>query len=179
MTTRSIASFRPLPAAAAMLLAAAGAAHAGPWTSTGSTCLPDDDSLGAALQSLQVVSVSAALLPKTVRVRCNVTDTFDRKGLAGPVGMGMRFVDTGAGANVTARLWQHNFVTGAVAQLMLINSDASPPAAAAQSVWNYAGCGVSMDFNRNAYWIEATLTRGNTQALPALHQLRIVDDVLC
>lgn len=168
-----------LLAVSAMLLGLVGGAHAGPWTSTGSTCLPDDDSLGTSLQALQAVSVGGAVFPKTIRLRCNVTDTFDNKGFARPVALGMRFIDTGVGANVTIRLWQHNFTTGAVAQLIVINSDGSPPAAAAQSVWNYAGCGVSLDFNRNAYWVEATLTRANTQAMPSLHQVRIMDNVVC
>lgn len=171
--------FHRLLATTALLMGIAGGAHAGPWTTTGSTCLPDEDSLGTALQSLQSVSVGGAVFPRTVRVRCNVTDTFDRKGIAGPVGLGVRFVDSGAGAQVFVRLYEHNFVTGAVALRMTLNSDASPASFAAQSVWNYAGCGVSLNFNRSAYWIEATLTRANTQAQAALHQVRIVDDVLC
>lgn len=168
-----------LLAATSLLLGFFGSAQAGPWTTTGSTCLPDDDSLGTALQSLQSVSVGGAVFPRTIRVRCNVTDTFDRKGIAGPVGLGVRFVDSGAGAQVLVRLYEHNFVTGAVALRMSLNSDASPASPAAQSVWNYAGCGVSLNFNRSAYWIEATVTRANTQAQAALHQVRIVDDVLC
>lgn len=161
------------------LLMATGQAQAGLWTSAGSAGVPDDDSVGAALMSAQSLSVSAATLPRTVRLRYNVVDVFDRQGFAGPVKLSARYVDNGADASVILHLFEHDFTTGVVRLLLTLNSNAFAASPLLQNRSASAGCLFSLNFRRSAYWVEATLTRSSSAGTPALHQLRIEDEVLC
>lgn len=181
---RSTASAQSLRAAVltpslALLIAVAPVAHAGPWTSAASAGVPDEDSLGAAIMAAPSLTVSSTTLSRTVRMRYNVTDVFDRQGFAGPVKMSARFVDNGSDASVVLQLFEHDFTTGVVRLLLTLNSNSFAPSSAAQSQSVSAGCLFSLNFRRSAYWVEATLTRATTAALPALHQLRIDDQMLC
>lgn len=166
--------------ALAALLGTAGSAQAGPWTSTAATCTPDEASVGTALMSAQTVTVSPPeALPRTVRLRCNVTDVFARQGFAGPVKLGARFVDNGNDAAVVLQLFEHDFATGAVRLLLTLNSDTLTASSVPQVHSVSAGCLFSLNFNRSAYWVEAALTRRTAAGTPALHQVRLVDELLC
>jgi hypothetical protein len=162
-------------------------AQAGPWTSVGSAGAIDDDAFAftGTPPGLRVVlngptlSLSPAVPQQSVRVRYNVVDVFDRKGFAGPIRLAANFVDNGANAQVVLYLWEQSMASNASRMLLSLNSNAYAPSTAAQVQSVSAGCSFTLDFTRNAYWIEAVMTRTASAGAPALSQLRVIDEVLC
>jgi hypothetical protein len=141
------------------------------WTSVGSAGTVDEadlaifDTTGA-----QVRIIAGSGVPASVVVRYNVVNI---PGIAGEgTAMTVRFRDNGAGARVLAILKQVSFTTGMTTNVFTIDSNTFPSSADFQNQSEFS-CDFGFDFNDNAYYIEATLTRSSEAAAPALQLLRI------
>lgn len=180
-----------LPVLAAAAFACGTSAQAGPWTSVGSAGVPDEASVVFAHPAIPgspfvvpqmsgpVVSVGPVALPRTARLRYNIVDVFDRQGWAGPIRLSAKFVDNGTDARVLLYLYRHDFTSNLVQLLLKLDSNTFAPSSSPQNQSVSAGCAFGLDFRKNAYWIEAALTRSTTSGTPAVYQLRVEDEVLC
>jgi hypothetical protein len=91
----------------------------------------------------------------------------------------LRYLATGAGARVTARLIEVDFASGAETTLLTFDSAAFPGAAGYHDNL-VADCGPPrpFDFVRKAYYIEVTLTRGSvTVSAAGVQVIKVTTDV--
>lgn len=151
-------------ALAVPLHAQADNGFAKPWTTVGSAGTVDEADLG----KVRYDEATARLQPNnlvytTATIRYNVVAV---DGLVDAGGDGyrllVRFRDTGVTDQVIVRLKSVDLNTGAIATLMTLNSNAYAPNALFQTqsvpvCWPNWG----FNFNRFAYFVEATLIRYN------------------
>lgn len=107
------------------------------------------DSLGLALP-IQLETVTG-----TVRYNVVATDGLFENGAY--LGMKARLRDDGANAQVLLQLFEVNIDTGATSLVMTLDSNSFAPNANYQTVGASAFVGNRINFQQNAYYIEATL----------------------
>lgn len=160
---------RPLALLAIAAFAAPGTALANsPWSTVGSTGIVDE----SCYLAVQMENFEARLMPGLLfpcRIRYQVTDTFGTaNGIVTNRALFAHIRDTAATpGKVVVRMLAYNLITGVTTPIAATNIDSdvtpssgtlangftvyrSPPAA--------AGCGVTLNFNLNSYWIEVDLT---------------------
>jgi hypothetical protein len=163
---------------AAAALAAPGTALAGSiWSSVGSSGAVDE----LCLMAIQADNSEARLFPGVqfpCTIRYQVSDTFAGAGTPAQLALFANIRDAGAG-NVVATLRRYpiNGSSPLGVVVSTINSDVGGTAIGAtgfsrfrQPATAVLGCGFSLDFVNNTYWIEVQMTPG---ALPALSNLAI------
>lgn len=147
-----------------------------PWTTVASAGTVDEADVNkvnyteaTARLNLAVPAYSSAV------IRYNVVAV---DGLADAGGDGnflkVRFRDNGQDERVIVRLKSVDINTGIVTTLMTLDSNAYAPNVLFQAQ-TVAVCGPNwhFDFNRNAYFVEATLSKGATAGNPGLSVVQI------
>lgn len=113
---------------------------------------------------------AAAALPLetvTGTVRYNVTATDGLFENGAYLGMRARIRDDGDRAQIVLRLYEVNIDTGATVPVLTLNSDSFTPSANYQTVGTSIFVGSNrINFQQNAYYIEATLTQKRPQISP-------------
>ncbi len=115
------------------------------------------------------LSAAAALPLETVTgtVRYNVTATDGLFENGAYLGMRARIRDNGDNAQVVLRLYEVNIDTGATVPVLTLNSDSFTPSANYQTVGTSTFVGSNrINFQQNAYYIEATLTKKQSSVTP-------------
>lgn len=168
---------RPLALLAAAALSAPGTALAGSiWSSVGSSGAVDE----LCLMAIQADNSEARLFPGVpfpCTIRYQVNDTFSGLGTPAQLALFANIRDAGAGnVVVTLRRYPITGTNPLGIVVSTINSDAGGTAIGATGFSRFrqpaaaAGCGFSLDFTANTYWIDVQMTPG---ALPALSNLAI------
>lgn len=170
---------RPLALLAVAAFAAPGAALANsPWSTVGSTGIVDESCyMAVQLDNFEARLAPGLLLP--CRVRYQVTDTFGTgTGIVTNLALFAHIRDTAATpGNVTVRMLAYNLLTGVTTPITAtnINSDVTPSSGTLANGFTVyrsppatLGCGVTLNFNTNSYWIEVDLTPALLTPLPGL-----------
>ncbi len=121
------------------------------------------------LEPAERLGFAAAALPLetvTGTVRYNVTATDGLFENGAYLGMRARIRDNGDNAQVVLRLYEVNIDTGATSPVLTLNSDSFTPSANYQTVGTSIFVGNRINFQQNAYYIEATLTQKRPQISP-------------
>jgi len=172
-------SFRRALSVAALALGTAPLAHAYPWTSTGSTGMPDESALATDTIPAKIVlsgpyvSLLASPAPGSAVIRYNVTAVFDKNYLFTP-SLEMRFLDNSATTRIYGALRAYNTDTGASRTLATLDSNSF---AASSSYQTQISCSPNNlwfnDFSKEVYYVEVTLSRTSTAGSAALAALRV------
>jgi hypothetical protein len=95
-------------------------------------------------------------------------------GLFGAPGaeLGVRFRDNGAAAQVIVRLKRYNLVTGAIATLLTLNSNAFRAQNGFQ-LRTVVDCSLEFDFFDFAYFMDVELHKDNLAGTPALDVIQL------
>lgn len=170
---------RPLALLAIAAFAAPGTALANsPWSTVGSTGIVDESCyLAVQMENFEARLVPGLLFP--CKVRYQVTDTFGTaNGIVTNRALFAHIRDTAATpGKVVVRMFAYNLITGATTPIAgtNIDSDVTPSSgilANGFSVYRSpaaaVGCGVTLNFNLNSYWIEVDLTPALQPAVPGL-----------
>ncbi len=116
--------------------------------------------LGFAAAALPLETVTG-----TVRYNVVATDGLFENGAY--LGMRARLRDNGDNAQVVLRLYEVNIDTGATVPVLTLNSDSFPASANYQTVGTSIFVGSNrINFQQNAYFIEATLTKKQSSVTP-------------
>ncbi len=154
---------------------------ASPWTSVGSAGVVDEVDLSEFYMSFGYAGIlPAAPANASVTLRYNVTATGDLENGGVNKRLSARFRDNGPGARVVLYLREYNYLSGATTTLLTLDSDTVAPSASFQTHTVGDGCySTSFDFSRNAYYIEAILSRTTASGTPNLAILRVEDADIC
>lgn len=158
------------------------------WTTVGSAGTIDEASTGKLVMQGATISFPEILLPLptdtlepaersgfaaalpletiTGTVRYNVTATDGLFENGAYLGMRARIRDDGDRAQVVLRLYEVNIDTGVTLPVLTLNSDSFTPSANYQTVGTSIFVGNRINFQQNAYYIEATLTQKRPQVSP-------------
>lgn len=156
------------------------------WTTVGSAGTVDESSTGKLVMQGSTISFPEILPPQrlnqasdqsafdiqipletvTATVRYNVvaTDSLFENGAF--LGMRSRFRDDGNNAQVLLRLFEVNIGTGATSLVLTLDSNAFPASANYQTQSVSTFVGNRINFNENAYYIEATLVQKRSPLTP-------------
>jgi hypothetical protein len=159
------------------------------WTAAGSTGTVDEQDLGIVVFGSNLspgvsgfVRVRSNPIPATANLRYNVTAVGgllvpDITGIFNKViTMKARYLDNGPGARVFLRLKQYNLNTGVTSVKLRLNSDTLPSADGLQTQSVSSECvplSTYLDFNNNAYFVDAEIKRTDTTGTPALAIIQI------
>ena len=128
--------------------------------------LPTDTFEPAERLSSAAVSAAAPLETVTATVRYNVVATDGLFENGAYLGMRARIRDDGDRAQVVLRLYETNIDTGVTLPVMTLNSDSFTPSNNYQTVGTSTFVGNRINFQQNAYYIEATLTKKQSALTP-------------
>jgi len=155
------------------------AAHAYPWTSTGSTGTPDEDALptdvapGKITMNMPYATLKNSQASMFATIRYNVTAVFDTSYNFTPY-LQMRFLDSGTTTQVYAVLRAYNTTTGVSRTLATLDSNSFPASAAYQT---QTACSPNNqwinDFVNEVYYVDVTLSRTSTTGSAAVAALRV------
>ncbi|WP_020409244.1 hypothetical protein [Hahella ganghwensis] len=165
----------------ASALTAGTAMAASPWTSVGSAGVVDEADLSEFYMSAGFAGILlSAPANATVTLRYNVTATADLENGGVNKRLSARFRDNGPGARVRLYLREYNFLTGVTNTLLTLDSDAVAPSGSFQTHTVSDGCySTSFNFSRNAYYVEAILSRTTASGIPNLAIIRVEDVDVC
>ncbi|OZG74733.1 hypothetical protein BTA51_07100 [Hahella sp. CCB-MM4] len=169
-------------AGAAIMTGVAGTAlAASPWTSVGSAGVVDEADLSEFFMSSGYTGIlPAAPANSSITLRYNVTATGDLENGGVNKRLSARFRDNGPGARVRLYLREYNYLSGTTTTLLSLDSDTVAPSAGFQTLTVSDGCfSTSFNFTRNAYYIEAILSRTTASGTPNLAILRVEDADVC
>ena len=173
--------FRRVALPAVLAFAASGSALAASgWTSVGSTGTVDE----TCVTSIQQSSYEARFAPGTTPARCTIRyqvfDTWDGPP-ARSVTLGARFIDNGFLARVIIRLHALDLASGAAREVGRLDSNDFGDVGGYQIQRTGPDC-LALDFSRNSYWIEVSLSRYTPPTTPlqgvAATGLLFVEDCL-
>lgn len=151
-----------------------------PWTAVASAGEADEADQHEVVYSAGTAGIAPALSVASTVLRYNITSTADLNDGGTNLGMRVRFRDNGSAARVIVRLRRYNLNNGTGATLFTLDSDNYAPSAAFQTQTVTDSCaGLVLDFENNAYFIEATLTRSNTAGTPNLGILQVFNRDIC
>lgn len=167
--------------AAALIFCAATSALASPWTSVGSAGTVDEADLSEVSLTDGVATFGAgAAASATIVVRYNVVATPDLDNGGVNKSMTVRFLDNGTSANVTLTLKKYTFATGGITTLFTLNSNSYASSASYQVQTVQDGCtGERFDFDANAYYIEATISRTAAGGNAGVAIMKVEDIDIC
>jgi hypothetical protein len=163
--------------ALALVLGAARTVSAQPgWTSVGSAGTVDEADAAVVSFSLSDVTVRGTA-PETVVMRYNVVPV---PGVVGGNSLifTARYRDTGPETRVFLAFRAKNINTGGVATLATLDSDAFPQSVNPQTR-SVLACSRILDFENNAYFVEATLIRSVAGGVIALSNLKLDTGFFC
>lgn len=147
-----------------------------PWTTVASAGTVDEADLNKINYTEATARLNLAVPANSSAViRYNVVAV---DGLTDPGGDGtflrVRFRDNGQDERVIVRLKSVDLSTGIITTLMTLDSNTYAPNALFQTQ-SVGVCGQNwhFDFNRNAYFVEAALTKGSTAGNPGLSAVQI------
>lgn len=171
-------SFRRALGVTALALGTAPLAHAYPWTSTGSTGMPDETTLATDVSPARIhlsgpyVTLLANAAQQSAVIRYNVTDVFDKNYIFTP-SLQMRFVDSGATTQVVGVLRAYSN-SGSSRVLATLDSNSFAASGAYQT---QVSCSPNNqwinDFDNEVYYVEVTLSRTSTAGSASLAALRV------
>ncbi|HEX2643853.1 MAG TPA: hypothetical protein VHU81_12745 [Thermoanaerobaculia bacterium] len=151
-----------------ILLALPPMAQAEHWTAVGSTGTVDESASGFYGFGATSAGYRAGSTALTSAVfRYNVTNTSGQE-IAPWNEFELGYFDNGATGQVLAQFFQVNPCTGARTLICSITSQDSPTANCARCTF-----GTAIDFSKFLYYVEVTVSRSNSAALPTANTLRI------
>jgi hypothetical protein len=161
-----------LLAASALTLGLTGAASAAVWTSIGSAGAIDDADLGILDVVANAIEITAAApAGSSLLARYNIVQLSGLSG-AGNYRLRTLFKDAGVNSQVRVTLYELNLTTGALASLDTFDSNAEPAAVGYQSA-DHCIFGINLNFNINAYYLLAQLTKSAVAGDPGLGGLQL------
>ena len=160
----------------ALVASAARTVSAQPWTSVGSAGTVDEADAGVVGFSLSEVTVRGTA-PEAVVIRYNVIPV-PGVVVGNSVILAARYRDSGAGSRITLILRGKSINNNANTTIATLNSDAFPQNVNPQTR-SVLVCGPTLDFENNAYYIEAIVSRSTAGALLGLSNLKLFTGFFC
>jgi hypothetical protein len=141
------------------------------WSTVGSTG-EADDTAQISYDGPTAFLASGSGVPHTTLIRYQITPV-DGLFFNGCKALKVRFRDEGSAASVKVALKRTNIDTGGTVNMIVFNSDLSAPAAGFQN--QVTGCRVfNFNFSLYSYWLEASLSKTQQSASPAIQLIQIV-----
>lgn len=148
------------------VLLLSGSANAQTWTTIASACQPGSSYAGDYHFSAGTLNFASGITGQIVS-RCNVTNPKD-SGVPGWTTMVVGYQDpdgTGTNYQVDAQLYRVLKSTGAYGLIKTFDSSSFSGTGATSHSVTFTH---TFDFTNYAYWVELTLTRGDTASNPAV-----------
>jgi hypothetical protein len=147
-----------------------------PWTSAGAAATVDEDHLKSVNIGGSSIGIkTTATLPATVQAYYNVVAVPGVVG--GAVQLKVRYQDNGPDARVVIRLKEYGLSQGTAVTRLLFDSDTFPQQVPSQ-VREVHNCSFGLNFQDNAYALEAILTKSTANGTAQITNLQ-VDAVPC
>ncbi|HOI94204.1 MAG TPA: hypothetical protein PK250_05800 [Syntrophobacter fumaroxidans] len=141
------------------------------WTTVASAGTVDERDLGRVSFNGPLATVKSAA-PSSVVIRYNVVALDDLSDDDDCLRMSVRFRDNGAASRVVVRLKRFSLSSGTTSTLLTMDSDRYNSNVGFQTR-TVGRCASTLDFEANAYFIEAELTRSAAAGTPALAAIKI------
>lgn len=151
-----------------------------PWTAVGSSgSVDEDDQDEVDFYSNYARIAFGAPANSSVTLRYNITSTADLDDGGVNKVLKVRYLDNGDNSRIVIKLRSYSINSGSTATLLSFDSnDYSGTSYQSRTVGD--GCWKpSFDFQKYAYYIEATLSRTSTTGIPVLAALQVSDIDIC